>query len=340
MTHAAALARVAERPRARSLAQQRPLLPAEPVAGDHQNPEYRIAEDLRSRARRRSTSPSGIFSRAALGDHVHRRAVVHRRRADDAASAATTLTIPGFLVDRGGALRGARERLDGARSAAASSRHPRTRTRPRRSTATRSRACARTARASRSSAARARSAPGSTRRSATVLQRWRELLTQWMRTTVVSQTSSAFVPVLPILLCAPKYVAGDDDARRGHAGVVGVRHRAGGVQLAGRQLSPTRRLDRLGAPARRRCWRRSTASSAPTARRRIGPHRARRDRGRRAPPARPVGHAGRRQRRGERGRRRHRARREGARRRRVGHRQEHARARDLRAVAVGRRARS
>ena len=40
------------------------------------------------------------------------------------------------------------------------------------------------------------------------LARWRELVTQWMRTTVVSQTSSAFVPVLPILLCAPKYVAG------------------------------------------------------------------------------------------------------------------------------------
>jgi vitamin B12/bleomycin/antimicrobial peptide transport system ATP-binding/permease protein len=41
-----------------------------------------------------------------------------------------------------------------------------------------------------------------------VLAHWRELVTQWMRTTIVSQTSSAFVPVLPILLCAPKYVAG------------------------------------------------------------------------------------------------------------------------------------
>jgi putative ATP-binding cassette transporter len=38
-------------------------------------------------------------------------------------------------------------------------------------------------------------------------QRWRDLLVQWMRTTVVSQTSSAFVPVVPLLLCAPKYVA-------------------------------------------------------------------------------------------------------------------------------------
>src|SRR5262245_4899764 len=42
-----------------------------------------------------------------------------------------------------------------------------------------------------------------------VLRRWRALVTQWMQTTVVSQTSSAFVPVLPILLCAPKYVANE-----------------------------------------------------------------------------------------------------------------------------------
>jgi putative ATP-binding cassette transporter len=42
-----------------------------------------------------------------------------------------------------------------------------------------------------------------------VLTRWRELLRQWMRTTVVSQTSAAFVPVVPLLLCAPKYVAGE-----------------------------------------------------------------------------------------------------------------------------------
>jgi putative ATP-binding cassette transporter len=42
-----------------------------------------------------------------------------------------------------------------------------------------------------------------------VLLRWRRLVRQWMQTTVVSQTSSAFVPVLPILLCAPKYVANE-----------------------------------------------------------------------------------------------------------------------------------
>jgi vitamin B12/bleomycin/antimicrobial peptide transport system ATP-binding/permease protein len=43
----------------------------------------------------------------------------------------------------------------------------------------------------------------------TVLGRWRDVLGQWRRTTVVSQTSAAFVPVIPLLLCAPKYVAGE-----------------------------------------------------------------------------------------------------------------------------------
>jgi putative ATP-binding cassette transporter len=41
-----------------------------------------------------------------------------------------------------------------------------------------------------------------------VLERWRLLLRQYMRTTTVSQTSAAFVPVIPLILCAPKYVAG------------------------------------------------------------------------------------------------------------------------------------
>lgn len=42
----------------------------------------------------------------------------------------------------------------------------------------------------------------------TVLRRWRELMMQYIRTTVVSTTSSGIAPVVPILLCAPKYVAG------------------------------------------------------------------------------------------------------------------------------------
>ena len=42
----------------------------------------------------------------------------------------------------------------------------------------------------------------------TVRKRWRELMMQYIRTTVVSQTSNGLAPIIPILLCAPKYVAG------------------------------------------------------------------------------------------------------------------------------------
>jgi len=42
----------------------------------------------------------------------------------------------------------------------------------------------------------------------TVRKRWRELMMQYIRTTIVSQTSSGLAPIIPVLLCAPKYVAG------------------------------------------------------------------------------------------------------------------------------------
>jgi putative ATP-binding cassette transporter len=43
---------------------------------------------------------------------------------------------------------------------------------------------------------------------ATVRNRWYDLMKQYVRTTIVSQTSNGLAPVIPILLCAPKYVAG------------------------------------------------------------------------------------------------------------------------------------
>jgi putative ATP-binding cassette transporter len=42
-----------------------------------------------------------------------------------------------------------------------------------------------------------------------VLRRWRQYTLQFLRTTVVSQTSQTFVPVMPLILCAPKYLAGE-----------------------------------------------------------------------------------------------------------------------------------
>lgn len=41
-----------------------------------------------------------------------------------------------------------------------------------------------------------------------VLRTWRHICIQYMKTTTVSQTSSYIAPVLPVLLCAPKYLDG------------------------------------------------------------------------------------------------------------------------------------
>lgn len=41
-----------------------------------------------------------------------------------------------------------------------------------------------------------------------VLRTWRDICVQSMKTTIVSQTSSYIAPILPIILCAPKFLAG------------------------------------------------------------------------------------------------------------------------------------
>src|SRR5262249_31444088 len=41
-----------------------------------------------------------------------------------------------------------------------------------------------------------------------VRRRWRAIMMQSVRTTIVGQASNGLAPIIPILLCAPKYVAG------------------------------------------------------------------------------------------------------------------------------------
>jgi putative ATP-binding cassette transporter len=41
-----------------------------------------------------------------------------------------------------------------------------------------------------------------------IRRRWRAMMMQSVRTTVVAGTSNGFAPIIPILLCAPKYIAG------------------------------------------------------------------------------------------------------------------------------------
>jgi len=43
---------------------------------------------------------------------------------------------------------------------------------------------------------------------ADVLNRWRAIRTQYMRTTIVAQSSFLLAPVIPVILCAPKYLDG------------------------------------------------------------------------------------------------------------------------------------
>ena len=83
---------------------------------------------------------------------------------------------------------------------------------------------------------------------ATVLRRWREICFQMdahhhrLADQRLHRAGSADHPV------RAEISRRLDDAGRSHAGGVGVHHRAGRVQLAGRQLSAARGLDRVGPP--------------------------------------------------------------------------------------------
>ena len=83
-----------------------------------------------------------------------------------------------------------------------------------------------------------------------VILQWRNLCHQHMRYTLVSNTHLLVAPMVTLVLCAPKYVAGDHDARRRHASDGGFRSGPVGVQLAARQLSTAGGLGGVGAPRR------------------------------------------------------------------------------------------
>jgi len=176
------------------------------VPGDHQNPEYRIAEDLRLACEAPVDFAAGILS-AFLSAVTFIGVLWFIGGTLTVTLGGTTLDIPGFLVVAAvvyavlasGAMTIIGRRFvavsENKNQAEAEYRYALTRVREY------------------GESIALLGGEGEERWSLdnafqSVLGRWRELVTQWMRTTVVSQTSSAFVPVLPILLCAPKYVAG------------------------------------------------------------------------------------------------------------------------------------
>ncbi len=122
------------------------------VSGDHQNPEYRIAEDLRIATDSPVDFAAGVTS-AFLSATTFIAVLWTIGGALTVTVAGSSITIPGFLV-----IAAVRDGVD--------------------KTFTK------------------------------VLRQWARLAGQHMRTTLVSQGSSLIAPVVPLLLCAPKFLDG------------------------------------------------------------------------------------------------------------------------------------
>ena len=176
------------------------------VPGDHSNPEYRMAEDLRVSVDAPVEFATGVFS--AVGSAITFIAVLWFIGGDLTIPVGSTmLRIPGFLVIAAfvyallasGSMvsiaRGFVSVSENKNQAEAEYRYVLTRLRENgESIAT--------------LGGENEERAGLDTAFTTVRGRWRELMMQYIRTTIVSYTSSGIAPVIPILLCAPKYVAG------------------------------------------------------------------------------------------------------------------------------------
>jgi putative ATP-binding cassette transporter len=177
------------------------------VAGDHDNPEYRIAEDLRVAVEAPVDFASGILSATitaltfigvlwSIGGSLH------------LSVGGWSVTIPGFLV-----VAAVLYSLLVSGSMVAIGRYFVTASENKNQAEATYRYGLTRVRENGESIAllggEGEERYGLDQSFATVLQRWRELVTQWVRTTTVSQVSSGFLSILPLLLCAPKYVAGE-----------------------------------------------------------------------------------------------------------------------------------
>jgi putative ATP-binding cassette transporter len=176
------------------------------VPGDHSNPEYRVAEDLRVSVEAPVEFSIGIFSAVAsaltfigvlwfIGGEL------------TLPIGATRLRIPGFLVIAAmiyavlasGSMvmiaRGFITASEDKNQAEADYRYVLTRLRENGESIA-------------LLGGEAEERAGLDEAYLRVRGRWRQLMMQYIRTTMVSQTSSGLAPIIPILLCAPKYVAG------------------------------------------------------------------------------------------------------------------------------------
>lgn len=176
------------------------------VAGDHTNPEGRLTEDLRVSTDAPVDFAVGVLQ-AALSVLTFIAVLWTIGGALTLSLGGTTVTIPGFLVFAAviyAAVASGAMTVVGARfvsvseaknQAEADYRYQLTRVRENGESIA-------------LLGGEEEERAGINRQLGTVLRRWRELCHQHMKTTIVSQGSSLIAPVIPLILCAPKYLDG------------------------------------------------------------------------------------------------------------------------------------
>jgi vitamin B12/bleomycin/antimicrobial peptide transport system ATP-binding/permease protein len=176
------------------------------VDGDHKNPEYRIAEDLRIATDSPVDFIAGVTS-AFLSASTFIVVLWTIGGALALTIAGSTLTIPGFLVIAAvlysavasGSIMAIGRRFvqisEDKNQAEAEFRYTLTRVRENGESIA-------------LLGGEQEERDGIDRTFANVLRQWARLAGQHMRTTLVSQGSSLIAPVVPILLCAPKFLEG------------------------------------------------------------------------------------------------------------------------------------
>ena len=317
---------------------QRPLLPAQ---SRQRRPQESGIPHRRGSADRDRFA--GRFHRrrdlgVAVGGDLHRRALDHRRRADRDARRDRRVTIPGFLVIAAviyAAIASGSIMVIGRRfvqvsedknQAEAEFRYALTRVRENGESIA-------------LLGGEEEERDGIDKTFTNVLRQWARLAGQHMRTTLVSQGSSLIAPVVPLLLCAPKFLDGSMTLGQ----VMQAASAFTIVQSAfGWLVDNYPRLADWNACARRIASLMMSLDGLERAEQGDGFGRIKRgetEGDAMLEPERSLRDARRRHRRGRRDRSRDRARRAAAGGRRIRHRQEHAGARHRGAVAMGRRQR-
>jgi vitamin B12/bleomycin/antimicrobial peptide transport system ATP-binding/permease protein len=176
------------------------------VSGEHQNPEYRIADDVRIA----TESPVDFFTgvlQAFLSAATFIAVLWSIGGALDFTIGAVPIHVPGFLVVAAvlyAALASGAMLLIGRRFVVVSESKNQSEAELR-YLLTRLRENGESIALIQGEAEERAGVDGALRK---VLRNWRDICFQTMKTTMVSQTSSFIAPVLPVILCAPKFLAG------------------------------------------------------------------------------------------------------------------------------------